>query len=322
MRTLILSLAPALALALAPTLVSERTSGADPRQFLSPSTTYGAKVEYGTANTEFVPFERFELVDATGVTVYARSGGRHTLLDVADNGLVVGVDFDGPVSGRARLHFYDLRGRETGTAEIGFWDRHGFSASGNVYCVLDGTQGLRVFSSAGRELYNAGRCNRFAVSADGQHVALATDTEIQLLQHGEPVAEVPLAAPFVRGMAFSPDGERFGYCERHTLYVHRVSDAAVDLQYRPEDARMQFMSLDVGNRLVLAGLDFDGGRGTSDRHRRGLAVMLDSAGSEAWKQKLTYERWSITMPDVRFGTHQTFAVKTADETRTYRYQED
>jgi hypothetical protein len=322
MRTLILSLVPLLALALAPTLVSERPVGTGAWQFRSPSGNYSAKVQYARGNTEFVPFDRFELLDAAGKTVYARSGGGHTVLDISDNGLVVGVDFDGPVSGRAKLHFYDAQGSERGTAEIGFWDRHGFSARGNVYCVLDGKRGLRVFTCEGRELYNAGRGSRFAVSADGRRVALATDEAILLLEAGVRTASIPIASPFVRKMAFSPDGERFGYCERRALYLYRVRDAALEFQYQPEDARLQFISLDVGNGLAVAGLDVAGDRRTAGRHRRGLVVLVDSAGAPVWQQELAYKRWNISVPEVRFGRAGTFSVKTADVVREYRYQED
>lgn len=322
MRMLVLLLLPALLSALAPTLVSERPVGTDVWQFRSPSGNYSARVEYASGNTEFVPFARFELLDATGKTVYAKSGGGHTVLDISDNGLVVGVDFDGPVSGRAKLHFYDARGRERGTADVGFWDRHGFSAGGSVYCVQDGKRGLRVFTSEGKELYNAGRCNRFAVSADGRRVALATDEAILLLEVGVRTASIPIASPFVRGMAFSPDGERFGYCERRVLHVFRVRDASREFEYRPADARLQFISLDVGNDLVVAGLDIDGGRGTAGRHRRGFVVLLDSAGAPAWQQELTYTKWNTAVPAVRFQPGSTFGVKTADAVREYRYEEE
>jgi hypothetical protein len=251
--------------------------------------------------------------------VYTRSGGQHTVLDISDNGLVVGADFDGPVSGRAKLHFYDAQGRERGAADVGFWDWHGFSARGSVYCVQDGKQGLRVFTSEGKELYNAGRCNRFAVSADGRRVALATDEVIVLLNDGVRTAGIPIASPFVRQMAFSPDGERFGYCERRTLRLYRVRDAALEFQYRPEDAKLQFISLDVGNELAVAGLDVDGGRGKTDRHRRGFVVLLDSAGAPAWRQELTYGQWNVAVPDVRFESGSTFRVRTADALREYRY---
>jgi len=321
MRMLILLLMPALVLAFSPTLVSEQPTGTDTLQFRSPFGNYGAKVEYAVGNTEFVPIDRFELRDRAGRTVYARNGGQNTVLDISDNGLVIGADFDGPVSGRAKLHFYDTQGRERGTADVGFWDRHGFSSDGSVYCVQDGKQGLRVFTSEGKELYNAGRCNRFAVSADGRQVALATDDAILLLKDGVRTASIPVASPFIRGMAFSPDGERFGYCERRTLYLYRVRDAAREFEYRPADARLQCISLDVGNGLVVAGLDVDGGRGTADRHRRGSVVLLDATGLPLWQQELTYDRWYFAVPEVRFGPAGTFSVRTADAVREYRYEE-
>jgi len=139
MRMLVLSLIPALVLALSPTLVSERPVDTDASQFRSPGGDYSAKVVYAAGNTEFVPFERFELLDRDGKTVYARDGGQHTVLDISDNGLVVGADFDGPVSGRAKLHFYDAQGSERGTADVGFWDRRGSRpTAASTVCLMAG----------------------------------------------------------------------------------------------------------------------------------------------------------------------------------------
>jgi hypothetical protein len=318
---LVLLLLPVLAQAFAPTLLSERPSGREAGQFRSPGGVYNARVHYGAGNTEFVPFESFELLDRSGKTIYSQDGVKHTVLDISDRGLVVGVDFDGPVSGRAELHFYDRQGHKRGTAEVGFWGQHRFSADGSVYCVQDGKRGLRVFTAKGKELYNAGRGNRFAVSADGRRVALATDDAILLLRDGVRTASIPVASPFIRGMAFSPDGERFGYCERRALYAYRVRDAAQEFEYRPADTRLQFISLDVGSDLVVAGLDVDGGRGTADRHRRGSVVLLNATGLPLWQQELTYDRWYFAVPEVRFEPAGTFSVKTADAVREYRYEE-
>jgi len=316
---LILSLIPMLAVALSPALVGERPAVGDAAQFRSPSGSYSAKVEYASGNTEFVPLDRFELLDRDGKTVFMKTGTRHTVLDISDNGLVVGVDFDGPVSGHARLHFYDEQGGERGVAEVGFWGQHGFSADGSTYCVLDGKTGLRVFTSGGRELYNAGHCNQFAVSGDGRHVALAADDAIRLLKDGTLAVSIPLATPFVRAMDFSSDGGRFGYCERSVLYVHRTEDAVREFEYRPADAKLRFISLDLGDRLTIAGLDLDGRRGTPNRHRRGLVVLLDSAGTPVGQQELTYAKWNFTVPEVRFGAAGTFRVWTAETELEYRY---
>lgn len=321
MRMPILLLMPALALALAPTLVSERQAGTEPGQFRSPGGAYSALVDYSRGNSEFVPFERFELLDRAGRVVYAKSGIRHTVLDISDNGLVIGADFDGPVSGRAKLHFYDARGRERGTADIGFWGQRGFSADGSVYCVLSGRQGLRVFTSTGKELYNAGQGNRFAVSADGRQVALATDTEIRLLRDGKTTVDIPLATPFVRDIAFSPDGRRVGYCVRQGLFVHRAQDGVRVYRYEPDDKGMRFISLDLEDRFAVCGLDLDAGRGTPGRHRRGLVVLLDADGNTVWQQELAYSRWYFAVPAVRFGPAGVLSVRTADAVRDYRYEE-
>lgn len=300
--------------ATAPTLISRTPLASDPHQFFSPNREYRALVEYEQGNTEFVPFSRIELQDASGRVQYSRPGGGHTVLDIADNGRVVGADFDGPISGRAKLHFYDPTGREVGTAEVGFYGARRFSADGSAFCVNDGRTGLRVFSAEGQELANLGYGSEFAVSADGRCVALARNDAVVLFRDGEEAGRIPLATPFVRQLRFSADGTLFGYAERRELRVFRLADREPVLSWRPGETDPELLSLDISARdgLVLAGL--------GKAHGRCVVVLLDLAGDELWRQETVRERWNALTPAVGFAPDRTFRVESAEDVEVFGWE--
>jgi len=306
---------------LSPVLVSRESIRPEPNTFYSPGRAYRAAVEYTTGNSEFVPFSRFELSGPDGKAVYARKGDGHTVLDVSDQGRVVGVDFDGPVSGHALLHFYDLAGTEQATADVGFLDCRTFSSDGSRYAVLDGKAGLRVFSAEGAELYDLGPASTFALSGDGRVVALANEVEILLARDGKVQGRVPLASPFIRQMSLSGDGSVLAWVDRFKLRLCRVSDATVTAELAPPEPDLRFISTDVSAdaALVAAGLDFDAGRGTPGRHRRGLVLLADADGNPLWQDRLEYDRWNFAVPSVRLETGDKLEVRTADLVRVYGF---
>lgn len=320
MKLLSVLVLPAILLAATPRLLSEEPVAARPDGFFSPQGRFQATVELTEGNTEFVPIARFELRDDAGRLVYARPGAGHTVLDISDNGTVVGADFDGPVSGAARLAFYDSAGNLSGTADIGFYNQRAFSADGSRFGVLDGRSGLRVFTADGRELYNLGPGKRFAFSADGSRIALARDEAVLLYRDGRPTGSIPVAGSFLRQLVFSADGARLGLIDRHALRMFRTADSGLEFEFRPAEAGLQFISLDISPEggLVLAGLD-NGARGSPDRHRRGQAVLLDGAGRVLWQQSLEYQRWNIGLPAVRFEPGHKFELRTAEAVSRWQY---
>ena len=283
--------------------------------FQSPARTYRAEVEYEMRLTDFVPFSRFALYDAAGRMLYSRPGEGITMLDIADNGIVVGAEFDGPVSGRTRLRFFATTGTEIGTAEIGFYGPREFSRDGSVFCVLDGREGVRVFTAAGQELYNLGPANRFAVSADVHRVELARDDALVLFRDGDEQGRVALPTPFVRELRFSADGGRVGYVERHGLRVYRTDDLAELMTWRPAAVEPEPVTLDISDDgLALVGL--------GKAHGRHVAVLLDAAGTELWRNEAVSEHWNASTPKVRFGADRTLRIETVEDIAVFRYEEE
>lgn len=303
--------AVALGLTISPVGTVDRVD--DAYHFHSPNREYVAEVEYSEGNSEFVPFSRITVSGPDGEEAYTLVNTTHTVVDLADNGAMVGVDFDGPISGRAKLHFYSPEGNVLGTADIGFLHQRKFPR-GEVYYVNDGMSGVRVFDQAGRESQSLGKANSFAVSADGR-VALARDDEIVISVRERSSLRVPIDNPFVRGMSIASDGT-FGYVDRFKALVYSDGETAPMFSWEPPEG-YRLTSVDVEDGLVLVGADDH-----ESGHRQGAVFLLDLEGSEVGRLDLEYAEWNALSPGVRITKENEFEVTTRDGVSAYRWEEE
>jgi hypothetical protein len=317
----ILMIVPFAVMAIEPVMVRQTAIIREPAKVVSPGHGYYLSFEYGAGNTEYVTIDRFVVSTGTDEVVYEKTGTTHTILDIADNGTVVGIDFDGPMSGRARLVFYDRVGTEVRTQRAGFLLERAFSGDGSVYCVNDGIEGVRVFRSDGIELYNLGTGNAIAISSDGSRIAISRDDGIYLFHDGSLIATLASPSPFVRQMKFSHDGTLFGYITKQVFTSYDLENDTHLFQYEETRAGCHFTSFDIMPHTAgfICGLDEDRGRGVPDRHTKGYLYYIDRNGAIGWQDELHYEKWNINVPVVRVESEHTFTVSTVDHMYHYEY---
>ena len=317
----ILMLIPLAVMAVEPVLVGHAMKDAEPTRVVSPGGEYSISFSYGAGNTEYVTIGQFTVRTRGDALVYTKTETEHTILDIADNGIVVGIDYDGPVSGKARLHFYNADGQELGTALIGFLLERMFAHNGSVYCVNDGMEGVRVFNCDGIELYRLGVSNKIAVSPDGSCIAVARDDGIHVYENGEETSTVVVTSPFVRQMRFSRDNSLFGCITSKTFTVYDLTNQTRLFKYHAPQADRYFISFDIlpDNSGFICGLDVDGGRGVPDRHSRGYLYFIDDQGTLLWQDEMHYDKWNIHVPRVQVGDEQRFTVSTMDRVYYYEY---
>jgi len=314
---------PTLVMAFEPVLVGRNRYEPEPLVMYSLNNQFHSLVSYGLGNSEFVPFDQFILQDKYGKTIYSKNNFNHTVVDIADNGFVVGSDFDGPISGKAILHFYDRNGVEQKTAAIDFLGQRAFSVSGNVYCVMDGINGLRVFKADGSPLYNLGKGNIFAVSLDGSYLALAKDQVIVLFSNGTLIGEILIASPFIRQIKFSKDGSLLCFIDRKNIFAYRVKDQQQIFKFEETRPERNLISCDIAtdNITILAGLDEDYGRNSALRHQNGYVYLFNTDNGLVWSSGLRYATWDISIPEVRFDSDKTFWIRTDSEIIKYSYRQ-
>lgn len=312
---------PLLIFALEPTLIRTYSRTSDPLTISSLDGNYKGRIDYGDGNTEFIPIDHFILEDSNGDLVYEKHAFGHTLLDIANTGIVVGIDFDGPVSGRATIHFYDRNGEETQSHEIGFLQDRVFSENGEIYCVNDGINGLTVFDGNGKKLYAVDRANYIAVSRNGRMIAAASDDGIDIYEDGQLVSTIPLMTPFVREMVFSDDGSHLLYIDRRNVRYLDVRTGEMVRQYREQNKHLSFISCDISpdGSLIIAGLDEDMGRNAANRHSRGVIHLISAEGKVVWSEELPYTQWNSSIPNVSFTNAMSFTIETIDDVLEFAY---
>jgi hypothetical protein len=312
---------PVIALALQPLLLKEERVMDHNTLTYSKNSSFRVSFHYDEGNSEFVPIADLTLYDANGAVVYHKNDFGHMLFDVGDNGVVVGIDYDGPVSGRGTLHFYDTQGIETGRAEIGFLMVRSFSESGTVYCVHDGISGVRVFDQAGKELYNLGKANSYVLGRDGGLIALAMDDQIVLFDRDAEVVRIPIGSPFIRQMTLSRDGSLFAFIDRKQLVVYSLLEKASKFKREELAKELEYVSVGIShdNSLIVIGEDEDQGRGVQNRHARGFVSLLDQSGDVQWWTAVHYDHWNAFIPRVAFTGERTFTVATVENVFEYRF---
>ncbi len=312
---------PLLALAVQPVLLKESTANDNLMSVYSKKSLYHASFTYDAGNSEFIPIAEFTFYDANGAIVYHKDNFGHTLFDIGDNGVVVGIDYDGPISGKGALHFYNGQGAATGKTEIGFLMVRSFSENGMVYCVHDGINGVRVFDDTGKELYNLGKANSYALSGDGSLIAIATDEQIIIFKSGQEIDRIPIGSPYIKQMVFSRDGSLFAFIDRKLLVVYDLPEKTIKVRREEIAGELEYISVSIShdNSLVMVGEDEDLGRGVQNRHVRGLVNLLDLSGDIQWQTAVPYKTWNAVIPNVVFIGEQTFTVKTVENVFEYRF---
>ncbi|MEO0116303.1 MAG: hypothetical protein ABIK97_02025 [candidate division WOR-3 bacterium] len=283
--------------------------------FFSENGEYIGQVTYSEGNSEFVPFRSFTLQDKRREILWHSDSFPYTLVDISNEGWTVGIFFDGPISGKAVLHFYDRTGRKKGEGEVDFLNSRAFSEDGKVYVVLDGKRGLRVFTREGKELYNLGKGNYFTLSPDGKTCALADDQQINFYQDGKKIKSIPIPSPFLRQMKFSSSGRQFGYLTKKELFIYRTTDWDLVFHYTEPEPKWRLISFDMvpENNLVIIG------KAESKGKRKGEVLLFNFNGEMLWREELRYNKWNIFVPEVKFLPEKSFLVRTAEEIYEYSY---
>ena len=312
---------PLLIFAFEPTLVKVHDKIDDPFAISSSNGAYRGYFEYSEGNTEFVPISRFVLKDANGNTVYEKPSFGHTLIDISNTGTVVGIDFDGPVSGKGILHFYDHAGNKINAYNIDFLLERAFSENGEVYCVNDGKNGLVVFNDNGEKLYDLAKTYFFTVSDDGGMIAIVRDGSIDIYEQGQLIRQILIASPFIRHMVFSGDGSQIIYMDKKYLVLFDISAGKIIFQYQEPNKYLSFTSCDISQdrTLVIAGFDEDKGRNMPDRHTHGSVVIFNTKGDVVWSRDVSYSRWNTSIPHVIFTQDRSFTIETMDDVFRYTF---
>lgn len=281
-------------------------------------TTYSKKASPG-----FLAAERFELHSAEGEKLWEIENPEVSEFFISEGGgLVVGM-WGGEGSTESPLVFYDHAGELILSTVVSFPQGITFSSNGRYVLVNSAKDGLLLFDDSGELTSKLGPCERFAISADGEHVAAVSNDSLRFYHQGKLAGEPQQVSPFVREMAFSPESGFLGLIDKKNLYLFEVKTGKLLWKHTLEQPELSFVSLDLspGGERTITGLDFDKGSKAppEERHTNGLVIVFNKGASLIWQKEISYKLWGAIFPRVQFSEDGSrFSVATRE--KIYLYQ--
>jgi outer membrane protein assembly factor BamB len=236
--------------------------------------------------------------------------------------LIVGISA-GEGMPESRLVFYSRSGDLISESAVRLPQGISFSSDGKHLLVNSAREGLLHFDDSGELKANLGKCEQFAVSSDGEHIAAIAEGKLAFHYRGEPMGEKLDLDGIARGMCFSPESRYLALIDRKSLYLFDVQTGKLLWRYVLDQEELSFISLDVarGAEKIITGLDFDKGREVpaSERHTKGLAYVFDKKGEITWRKEISYELWSAFFPEVRISEDASrFSIISREKVYLYR----
>jgi outer membrane protein assembly factor BamB len=268
----------------------------------------------------FLAAKRFELYSADGNRLFQIDNPGVSEFYISDRAeLIVGISASDQTP-RSGLAFFDRAGELLSRTTVEFINGVLFSADGKCFLVNSAKDGLISFDRSGQLKGSFGACDRFAVSSDGDRVAVVLEGRLKLYHQGQPAGDSAEIDSPPRAMSFSPGNDYLAVVDKKRLYLFEVATGELLWKHTLDRPELSFVSVDVssGGERVVAGVDFDSGReaGRHRRHVKGLVYVLDKKGKIIWQREFTYRLWSSLFPRVRLSAD---GVKFSVTTRERSY---
>ncbi|MFH1335309.1 MAG: hypothetical protein ABII96_02235 [Candidatus Zixiibacteriota bacterium] len=290
---------------------------------------YGVTTFSENVPTGFLGADKFELFSANGVKLWELNQPPVADFYVSNQAFwVVGIASggDGPES---FLIFYNHSGDSVFSIKVGFLQGVSFSQNGACVLINSAKSGLSEFcpakDSASEPLIKTdfGPADNFAVSANGEYVAVFSSGKLDFFYQRKPTGSFSKENLLARKMCLSPEGNYLGVIDKKTLYLFETKTGKLRWEYFLEKPELAFVSLDITGlaKKIMVGVDFDKGTSASpeERHTRGFVYLLDATGKSVWTKELSYQLWGINYPQVQFSPDGTkFYVLTRE--KAYLYQ--
>ncbi len=271
-------------------------------------------IVYGPG-TEFLPIEKFTLLDSKGNIIWEKDHPGATGIDITNDGSVIAEALRG-ARGPTILSFYDPKGnliKRTDELRI-----RGPSFTLNdvrLITVNTGRDGLLVFDFKGNLVKNYGPCRDYIVSSDFKSLVINTfEKELHFYRNGNLVSSQSVEySPVTFGMVISPDGEYFALLSSKMLYFFEIDKAKLLWQITSKEC-FPFRTVDLsrGAERIVVGVDSSAQK--REEHTNGYVYILNKKGEKLLEQRVEYSAWNIWTPRVDISDDgELLSVKTSGE---------
>jgi outer membrane protein assembly factor BamB len=270
------------------------------------------------ASPGFLAAERFEFFSSDGKKLWEIENPGASAFHISDGArLILGMS-GGEGVPESGLLFYNQEGKLITTTKIRLPQGVVFSHNGKHVFIHSAKDGLLGYDDSGNLTSNFRSCEKFAVSRDGDYVAIVSNGELKLFHQTKPTGNSLKIDVLVRGMSFSPEDKYMVVVGKKDLYLLEVENGKLRWRHTLNQPGLSFISADVSSNAerTIAGVDFDKGRMVppEERHTEGLVYILDGDGQIIWQRKLSYKLWGASFPRVHFSAdRKRFSVTTREK---------
>ncbi|MEO0116229.1 MAG: hypothetical protein ABIK97_01650 [candidate division WOR-3 bacterium] len=258
------------------------------------------QIEYGREAIGEIPVKRFSLYDRKGDLLWSKEFPEEEAFFVSDLGWVVGVFGSHP---KARLTFYDGKGKIKKRLEIEYPYGYSFSQTGNFF-YANTARGILAFNREGKVIRNFGFGGPFFPSPDDKFFAVRREDSLFLFKEGKNFGKFPLASLMFRDLAFSSDNKLLAVAEKHHISLFSL-EKDIQLLWRKEFDRATSLwqvAVDDKGTVYLGG--------ETERREGFLSVLKE--GEERERVKISYLAPYETILEI-FLSPNSVSVRTTEQ---------
>lgn len=260
------------------------------------------QIEYSTEGVGEVPIKKFSLYDKKKNLLWSKELPGEEAFFVADAGWVVGVFGSYP---KARLTFYDLKGRVKKQVEVEYPHGYSFSQAGNFF-YANTAKGILAFNPEGKIVRNFGFGGPFFPSPDDKFLALIKEDNLLLFKEGKTFGKSTLPSLLFRDLAFSSNNKFLVVGEKHTLSLFALGKNLQPLYQKKFDPATSLLKVAVNDE----GNVYFAGESVGEKRKGFFALLKD--GREIGRSEISYLADYETILDISLST-DTISVRTTDQ---------
>jgi hypothetical protein len=288
------------------------------RVVVSDRGAYFALLRYNDKSPTDIALLNVDVYNRTGTHLWGVANPRAVTIELNDvNGEAVGIA-GAEGFAKSALDFYSLSGKYTGSIQTTYLSGKKWSSRDRTVYINSADSGLRSYDTTGSVVLDYGPAKRFALSEDGELLAVSSPGEIRYYRNGFKIGTARTNnenGNAAAAIAINKSTSVMAVMRRNCLTVHRLPTLdSVWADHCGSSGRSLSSVAISPSGLIAVGFDVPAKENGNTYHTAGGARLFDVTGSLLWSLDLIYTDWSREHPIVRFSSDGRYLlIATKDE---------